>query len=251
MAFCPQDWGAVVIGGDLLIYRKLKIKELTGAEAYDLTCLSISSGKNSKGKCAKCMWCRIQLGGSLMISIASLWMPIVLSAVIVFIASSIMHMALKYHRSDYKKLPNEDEVAAALRKDNLSPGVYYFPHMSGMSELKSPAMIEKFTKGPVGMVRIRPSGPPGMGKSLVQWFLFSIVIGVFVAYLGGRFLPAGTHYLTVFRFAGTVAFMGYGVGQIMDSVWEGRPWSMTIKGLIDGLIYASLLAGTFGWLWPR
>lgn len=186
-----------------------------------------------------------------MVTIVSLWIPIVLSAVIVFIASSIMHMLLTYHKSDYRKLPNEDAVTDALRKDSPSPGVYFFPHMSGMSEMKSPAMIEKFTKGPVGMITIRPSGPPAMGKSLVQWFLFSILIAVFVAYLGGRFLPAGTHYLTVFRFAGTVAFMGYGVGQIMDSIWKGQPWGATIKGIIDGFVYSLLTAGTFGWLWPR
>lgn len=186
-----------------------------------------------------------------MIPIVSLWIPIVLSAVIVFIASSIMHMVLKYHKSDFKKLPNEEAVAEALRKDAPAPGAYFIPHVSGMSELKSPAVIEKFNKGPVGIFTIRPNGPPAMGKNLVQWFLFTILMGVFVAYLGGRFLPAGTHYLTVFRFAGTLAFMGYGVGQIMESIWEGRPWSTTIKLMIDGLIYASLTAGTFGWLWPK
>lgn len=186
-----------------------------------------------------------------MIPIVSLWIPIVLSAVIVFVASSIMHMMLTYHRSDYRKIPNEGAIREAVGKENLQPGVYFFPYMTSPSEMKSPEVIEKFTKGPVGHLTIRRSGPPAMGKNLVQWFLFSIVIGVFVAYLGGRFLAAGTHYLTVFRFAGTVAFMGYGVGQIMDSIWKGQPWGATIKGLVDGFVYSLLTAGTFGWLWPK
>ncbi|HSP06074.1 MAG TPA: hypothetical protein VLR94_02805 [Acidobacteriota bacterium] len=186
-----------------------------------------------------------------MISIISLWIPIVLSSVIVFIASSIMHMLLKYHRSDFKKLPNEPALLETLRKDSIPPGVYFFPYMAGPSEMKSPEVIEKFKKGPVGILTVRPSGAPSMGKNLVQWFLFSIVIGIFVAYLAGRFLPVGTHYLTVFRFAGTMAFMAYGVGQLVNSIWHGVPWSTTIKAVIDGLVYALLTAGTFGWLWPR
>src|SRR6266851_8791731 len=44
-----------------------------------------------------------------MVSLSALWLPIVLSAVIVFVASSIMYMLLPYHRSDYRKLPEEDK----------------------------------------------------------------------------------------------------------------------------------------------
>jgi hypothetical protein len=35
------------------------------------------------------------------------------------------------------------------------------------------------------------------------------------------------------------------------SIWYSRAWINTIKSTIDGLIYALLTAGTFGWLWPR
>lgn len=186
-----------------------------------------------------------------MVTITSLWIPILLSAVFVFIASSIMHMMLKYHRADYKKIPNEASLLEALRKENLPAGVYFFPYMTGPSEMKSPEIVEKFMKGPVGLMTIRPSGRPAMGKNLIQWFLFSILIGIFVAYLAGRFLGPATHYLTVFRFAGTMAFMGYGIGQLVDSIWKGQPWSTTLRALVDGLVYSLLTAGTFGWLWPR
>lgn len=185
-----------------------------------------------------------------MVAISALWLPILLSAVIVFVASSLLHMVLTYHRSDYQKLPNEDAVGAAIRAGNAAPGQYLIPHMS-MNDMRSPEGIEKFKKGPVGMLFLRQSGAPAMGKNLVQWFVYSIVIGVFVAYVTGRTLGAGTAYLSVFRVAGTVAFLAYAAGAPIDSIWRGQTWSATVKAMIDGLVYALLTAGTFGWLWPK
>ncbi len=186
-----------------------------------------------------------------MVTIISLWIPIVVSAVIVFIASSIMHMVLGYHRKDYRRLPNEDGLMEAIRKEGVPPGFYGFPHCSNPKEMSSPEMIDKYNKGPVGHLTVIPNGPPAMGKYLCMWFAYSILIGVFVAYIAGRTLGPGTHYLAVFRIAGTVAFLGYGVGHIVDSIWKGQSASITIKHVIDGFVYALLTAGTFGWLWPR
>jgi hypothetical protein len=186
-----------------------------------------------------------------MVTITSLWIPILLSAVIVFIASSILHMVFRYHRSEYKKLPNEDGLMDAMRKEGIQPGFYAAPHTTSPKEMKSPELIEKFRKGPVFYVTVIPSGPPAMGKYLVMWFLYSVLIGIFAAYLTGRMLGSGSEYLSVFRVAGTIAFIGYGVGHIQDSIWKGQPWSATIKHVFDGLIYGLLTGGTFGWLWPR
>jgi hypothetical protein len=186
----------------------------------------------------------------IIVPIHTLWLPILLSAVIVFVASSIMHMVLPYHRSDYKKLPDEDKVLAALRPAKLGPGLYIFPHCTH-KDMKSPEIAEKQKQGPVGTMTILKSGPPNMAKYLVTWFIFCVVVGIFTAYLTGRTLPSGTVYLAVFRVAGTVAFMAYGVGQVVNSIWMGQPWSNTIKHVFDGLVYSLLLAGTFGWLWPR
>jgi DNA topoisomerase IA len=185
-----------------------------------------------------------------MVPITELWLPIVLSAVIVFVASSIIHMLLTYHRSDYRQLPDEDKALAALRGFNLKPGLYIFPFCTH-KDMKSPAAMERYKQGPVGHMTIIPSGPPNMPKYLVQWFVYCLIIGFFVAYLTGRTLPPGTHYLTVFRVAGTAAFMAYGLGQLSNGIWKGQPWSATIKEVIDGLVYGLLTAGTFGWLWPH
>ncbi len=183
--------------------------------------------------------------------LAALWLPILLSSVIVFIVSSVIHTVMPWHKSDYGKLPNEDKVMDLLRPLNIPPGDYMVPRPSGMKDMKSPEFQEKMKKGPVMMVSIWPNGPGSMGSSLVLWFLYSVVIGIFVAYITGHALPAGIEYLRVFKFAAVTSFLGYTAALWQMSVWYHRPWSTTIKITIDGIIYALLTAGTFGWLWPR
>ncbi len=185
-----------------------------------------------------------------MVPIMALWLPIVLSAVFVFLASSIFHMVLPWHRKDYQKLPEEDKVRETLRNLGVGPGNYHFPCPDNPKDMNSPEMMEKYKQGPVGLLNVMPSGPPAMGKYLALWFVFCLLIGVFVAYLTGRTLAPGAHYLAVFRVAGTAAFLGYGVGQLVDSIWKGQVWSTTLKHVFDGLVYGLLTAGTFGWLWP-
>jgi len=185
-----------------------------------------------------------------MVSLTVLWLPIVLAAIIVFIASSLLHMVLPYHRSDYKQLPEEDKVLTALRGAGLKRGLYMFPFTTH-KEMNSPAMVEKYKQGPVGMLTVFPSGPVAMPKFLAMWFVYCLVIGFFVAYLTGHTLGPGKPYLAVFRVAGTAAFMAYGLGNLSNGIWKGQPWSVTVKEVIDGLIYGLLTAGTFGWLWPH
>ncbi len=182
--------------------------------------------------------------------LAALWLPILLSAVFVFIASSVMHMLLPYHRSDYSQLPDEDKVLSALRTVPLKRGLYVFPYCTHQN-MKSPAIVEKYNQGPVGFLNILPSGPPAMPKFLIQWFLYCLLIGFFVAYLAAHTIATGANYLVVFRVVGTAAFLPYGVGQVSNGIWKGQKWSAAAKEIADGLVYALLTAGTFGWLWPR
>ena len=182
--------------------------------------------------------------------LAALWLPIVLSAVIVFVASSILHMVLKYHQSDCSTLPDEDKLLGTLRAAGVKPGYYIFPYTTH-KEMNSPAMMEKFKQGPIGILTVRPNGPPAMGKYLGSWFAYCLVIGFFTAYVTFHSIPQGANYLFVFRVAGAVAFMAFGLGPLANSIWKGQPWSMTIKEVVDGLIYGLLTAAIFGWLWPR
>ncbi len=185
-----------------------------------------------------------------MVALSALWLPIVLSAVAVFIASSLIHMVIGWHNDDYGKLPDETSVRAAMRDSGLRPGDYAFPCPKSMKEMGSPEMVEKFNEGPVGLMTVRPNGPPAIGKALALWFIYSIVIGVFAAYVAGRTLGPGADYLTVFRVVGTVTFLGYSGAHFADSIWKGTAWLSTAKHILDGLIYGLLTAGVFGWLWP-
>jgi len=185
-----------------------------------------------------------------MVGVVSLWIPIVVSAVIVFLASFVIHMVLKYHWSDWKKVPGEEAVMEAIRKAGVGPGNYHFPRPANMKEMGTEGFIEKCKRGPVGFMTLVPNGPPAMGKSLIQWFIFSIVAGIFAAYVAGRTLGPGADYLQVFRIAGTTAFLAYAGCEPVSSIWKGVRWSATIKHVFDGLIYALLTGGVFGWLWP-
>jgi len=186
-----------------------------------------------------------------MISLAHLWLPILLSAVGVFIVSSILHMVLKFwHMPDYHGFSNENEVAAAMRKGNPTPGMYMLPFCK-MEDMKKPEAQEKFKQGPVGFMILRPNGMYNMGKSLGLWFVFCLVVSYFCAYLAASTLAMGTAGLQVFRVVGTVGFMAYAFGSLPMGIWYGQPWKAVVKDVIDGLIYGLVTASVFTWLWPK
>jgi len=183
--------------------------------------------------------------------LTDLWLPILVSAVFVFIASSILHMVIPIHKGDFRKLPSEEKVLAEMRAQGVQPGEYMFPCAGSMKDMGTPEMIEKYKQGPVGFMTVVPSGPCTMGKSLVQWFLYSLLISIFTAYVASHALAAGADYLAVFRLAGTVAVVAYALSNIPNSIWKGVPWSVTLKFVFDGIVYGLVTAGAFGWLWPQ
>lgn len=180
-----------------------------------------------------------------------LWLPILLSAVFVFLASSVIHTTPLWHRADYSPLPRESEVLSALRPLAPPPGEYMLPFCADRRELGSPQFVEKMRQGPVAMLTVLPNGPFSMAAPLALWFAYLLVVAVLVAGLLGHTLPAGTPYIRVFKLAGVAAFMGYALGLLQNSIWLRRSWANTLRSCLDGLIYAGLTAGTFGWLWPH
>jgi hypothetical protein len=186
-----------------------------------------------------------------MTELSALWLPILLSAVIVFVVSSLIHMVLPWHKGDYRRVPNEDKVMDALSPFAIQPGDYMVPCPSTAKDMRSPEFMEKLKKGPVLILTVVPNGPTSMGKNLSLWFLYAVIVSYFAAYIAGRALPVGAEYLRVFRFIGAAAFLGYAVALWQMSIWYRRAWSTTIKATVDGLIYSLLTAGTFGWLWPH
>lgn len=186
-----------------------------------------------------------------MVPLMSLWMPIALSAVAVFLLSWVVHTMLHYHKDDYIAVPQEDAVAEALRKFNIPPGDYMLPKPASMADFGSPEFGEKLKRGPVAMFTVMPNGPFAMGAQLGQWIVYCAVVSIIAAYVGSRALVPGALYLEVFRFVGVTAFACYGMGAWQESIWYKRKWSTTLKSNLDALMYALVTAGVFGWLWPN
>lgn len=186
-----------------------------------------------------------------MVSLLSLAVPIVVAAVLVFVASSVIHMVLTYHKADFSKLPNEDEVLEILRRQNVPHGDYVAPYCDSPQTMKEPAYQDKMKRGPGLVVTVWPTGSFNMGSTLAQWFVYILVVSLFTGYVLSRVFPAGADYMAIFRIAGTVAFMGYALGTPAASIWYQKKWGATLRAMIDGLIYGLMTAGAFGWLWPR
>ncbi len=184
------------------------------------------------------------------VSIIQLWLPILLGAVFCWIFSAIIHMLIKHHNADYKKLPNEDAVADALRQGQPGPGLYHTPHCKDMSEMNDPAMQEKFKQGPIAMISVFPNGLPPMGKLLIQQFAFFLIGCALIAYVATLSLTRGSEYNEVLRMVMATGFLTFGYGLIPYSIWFGHPWSNCVRYLIDALVYAAVTAATFAWLWP-
>lgn len=185
------------------------------------------------------------------VSILQLWIPILLGGVFAWIASSIVHMVLKYHNHDYNELSNETEVLSALGKSKPLPGIYSLPHCTDMKEMADESVQKKFNDGPVAMISVFPNGLPPMGKLLVFQFLYFVLGSAFIAYLASSVMPAGTEFMQVFEYVVKVGFLAFGFANIPYSIWYGHPWTVTARFLLDAVIYAVVIAGTFAWLWPQ
>jgi hypothetical protein len=183
------------------------------------------------------------------VPLTMLLLPILLSAVVVFVASSVIHMMLRWHSGDFSPLPNEDAVMAELRRSGVGPGDYAVPYASSMAEMNDSAYQEKVKLGPVAFITVGRN-ELGMGRSLAFWFVYTVVVAIFAGYVAGRALGPGADYLAVFRFTGATALAGYSLALAQQSIWYNRSWGSTARSMTDGLIYALLTAGVFGWLWP-
>ncbi len=181
-----------------------------------------------------------------MVTIGSLWLAIIVSSVLVWLGSAIIHTVLPHHKTDYASLPDEGALSGLA---DVAPGQYDFPHMTGMQDLKDEANIAKLNAGPVGLITIMPKGIVPMGKNLGLSFVHNIVVGFLVAYIAAATLGADATYLAVFRVVGFSAWLAYSWAIVPDAIWYGRSWTNVLKYMADGLVYAGLTGGVFGWLW--
>jgi hypothetical protein len=186
-----------------------------------------------------------------MVVLSDLLLPIALSAVFIFFASFIVHMVLKWHNPDYKKLSNEDEIRAVIRKGAPQAGEYVIPHCADSKQMQEPAMVQKYAEGPNLMMWVRAPGKIELGPFLMKWVVYTLVVSFLCAYLASFTVARGADYMTVFRVVGMAAWLAYSWQAPADSIWKGKPWISTFRYMIDGLAYALITAGTFAWLWPK
>jgi hypothetical protein len=186
-----------------------------------------------------------------MAHLLQLWLPILVAAIGVFVASSLIHMVFKWHDSDYRARPNEAEVAAAIRAGAPTPGQYVIPYCPGMKAMGDPANQARFREGPVGLVVLRPNGLPKMGGTLALWFVFALVIAAAAAAIALQVYGLGGDGHAAAHLAALVTLFAYGGGSVPQGIWMGRPWAAVAKDLLDSLVYAVATAFAFAWLWPH
>lgn len=185
-----------------------------------------------------------------MVPLTMLWLPILVATVIVFVAGAIFWMVLPHHKTDYRGLPDEESVLGSLRRTKVAAGQYMFP-FAGDRKAMTAEWKAKLAEGPAGFLIVRHKASTNMAPSLTQYFIWILIVETFVAYISSRSLSGSSDYLDVFQIAGTTAILGFTAALVPSSIWFGRPWSVTLKEIIDGIVYGLLSAGVFGWLWPR
>ena len=184
-------------------------------------------------------------------ALLSLWLPILLSAAVVFVISSLIHMVFKWHAGDYRAFANEDAVRAAIRAGNPTPGRYVVPHCRDMKDMGNEAMLQKYREGPVGHFTLGPGGVPNLGKYLGQWFLWSLIIAAVTAFLAARVYGLNpAHARSAAKLVGALTFIAHGFGTVTESIWMMRSWSASAKHILDAALYAIGSGLVFFWLWP-
>jgi hypothetical protein len=171
-----------------------------------------------------------------MVPLAQLWLPALVSAVLIFAASSLIHMVLKWHNREYHAFTDEEGVRAVIRGN--PPGQYALPFVGDMKRMKEPDMQRKFAEGPVAFVTVRPHGSFNMGAPLAMWFVYTLAVSA-IAGCVTLGLPAATS---------VVAFLAYAGGSIQHGIWMGKPWSSVAKEVLDAAIYGAITGGVFAWL---
>jgi hypothetical protein len=181
--------------------------------------------------------------------VAQLWLPILLSAALLFVLSAASHMVLPWRKGEWGRITDAGALQAAIR--DLAPGQYAFPAAPDPKQQMTPEWRARWAQGPSGWLTIAPRAPMQMGRSMALSFLVFLGVAFMIAYAASHALGRAPHYRTVFRLVGTLGTLSFGVGPIFNSIWYHRPWRAYVSDAIDALLFGLVMAGIFGWLWPR
>lgn len=180
----------------------------------------------------------------------SLWLPVVVATIAVWILSALVWMVFGYHNKDFRKLPDEDRIRALFRDAKAGPGQYVTPYWMDAKGKDDKEFMRRFDEGPVGLFVVGRNGPPNMGLNMLRSLVYYFVVTFIVAYIARHTLQFGQDAYTVTRITGTTAIAIYALGGIPDSIWFYRPWPVTLKHIVDGILYGLLTGAVFALLWP-
>jgi hypothetical protein len=182
-----------------------------------------------------------------------MWLPTLLSAVAVFVLSSIIHMVAPFwHRNDYGKLPNEAGVLDALRGFGIPPGEYFAPRPADGSDMRSEEFKEKVKRGPLVILNIATGDSASLARPLILWFVYALVVSALaghLAFAATRGDPAADERL-IFHTVALSAFLAYAAGLWQQVIWFRKPLVPTLKSTVDGVLYALATGGIFCYFWP-
>ncbi|MFG0329937.1 MAG: hypothetical protein ACF8PN_08570 [Phycisphaerales bacterium] len=178
-----------------------------------------------------------------------LWLPILVSAVAIFILSFVAWVVMPHHKTEWVKLPDEERFKEAIRGMNIPPGNYIFPGCAKGEDMNSEAFKERYSAGPWGTLMVW-RGQPSMGRNLALSFLVYFIISVFVGYVGVLGAEPGMGFSEVFQITGTAAIMAYTFGALPGMIWFGATAKSFINHFADCIVYGAVTGAIFGWLWP-
>jgi hypothetical protein len=181
--------------------------------------------------------------------LAHLWLPIVVSAVAVFVLSAASHMLTPWRRTEWGRTAAQDALQRAI--EGVAPGQYGFPAAPSQKEQMGPEWMARWAKGPSGWLTVAPPGPFSMGRNMGLSLLAFLVITLLVAYLACLSLGPGTATLTIVRFFSTAGVLAYAAGPVFASIWYHRPWRTWLMDLFDAFLFGFATAAVFALLWPR
>ena len=179
-----------------------------------------------------------------------LWLPILLSAAVVWIVSAVVWMALPHHKQDFIGLPDEDGFSDFIRKSGIKPGNYVFPDFRGREAMKSEKITKALEEGPVGHLSVWRT-PVTMGGKMVATFIVYLVVSTLIAYLAAVALPKAADFAKVFQVVGTAGILAYCFAFIPNNIWFGTHPRTIIASIIDGIFYGAITGAIFAWRWPH
>jgi hypothetical protein len=182
-----------------------------------------------------------------------------LGSIVVFLMSSIFHMATQLGEVGVRGLPNEDVVKAALRSSVHEPGFYFFPAPNmtpGRSKEQvaadNAAQMTKWKEGPTGILIYNPGGEElQFGKLLGFQFLFGVV-GAFLLSWVLAATASATSYGTRVQIVTIAALFGGIVYTLPYWNWYGFPTNyvvseigtMVLSWAVAGLAMAAVVKKT-------